>query len=58
MLVGNKSDLEEQRAVSTEDAKEFAEKENLFFLDTSALQATNVDSAFQTVLYVSANKAL
>ncbi|KAG2542847.1 ras-related protein Rab11D-like [Panicum virgatum] len=50
MLVGNKSDLEEQRAVSTEDAKEFAEKENLFFLETSALQATNVESAFQTVL--------
>ena len=50
MLVGNKSDLEEERAVSTEDAKEFAEKENLFFLETSALQATNVESAFQTVL--------
>jgi GTPase SAR1 family protein len=50
MLVGNKSDLEEQRAVSTEDAKEFAEKENLFFLETSALQATNVESSFQTVL--------
>ncbi|KAF6983120.1 hypothetical protein CFC21_011101 [Triticum aestivum] len=50
MLVGNKSDLEDERAVSTEDAKEFAEKENLFFLETSALQATNVESAFQTVL--------
>uniref|UniRef100_C6JSH5 Uncharacterized protein n=1 Tax=Sorghum bicolor TaxID=4558 RepID=C6JSH5_SORBI len=43
MLVGNKSDLEEERAVSSEDAKEFAEKENLFFLETSALQATNVE---------------
>uniref|UniRef100_A0A0E0IRI4 Ras-related protein Rab11D n=1 Tax=Oryza nivara TaxID=4536 RepID=A0A0E0IRI4_ORYNI len=50
MLVGNKSDLEDERAVSTEDAKEFAEKENLFFLETSALQATNVENAFQTVL--------
>ncbi|CAN6293750.1 unnamed protein product, partial [Urochloa humidicola] len=50
MLVGNKSDLEEERAVSTKDAKEFAEKENLFFLETSALQATNVENAFQTVL--------
>ncbi|CAD6204772.1 unnamed protein product [Miscanthus lutarioriparius] len=50
MLVGNKSDLEEERAVSTDDAKEFAEKENLFFLETSALQATNVENAFQTVL--------
>ncbi|WVZ58671.1 hypothetical protein U9M48_008913 [Paspalum notatum var. saurae] len=50
MLVGNKNDLEEERAVSTEDAREFAEKENLFFLETSALQATNVENAFQTVL--------
>jgi len=50
ILIGNKSDLEEQRAVPTEDAKEFAEKEGLFFLETSALQATNVETAFMTVL--------
>ncbi|KAH7387910.1 hypothetical protein KP509_16G048100 [Ceratopteris richardii] len=50
MLVGNKSDLGAFRAVSTEDAKEFAEKESLFFLETSALEATNVESAFLTVL--------
>ncbi|XP_010519373.1 PREDICTED: ras-related protein RABA4a [Tarenaya hassleriana] len=50
ILIGNKSDLEDQRAVSTEDAKEFAEKEGLFFLETSALNATNVESAFLTVL--------
>lgn len=50
MLVGNKTDLEKQRAVSTEDAKEFAEKEGLFFLETSALNASNIESAFLTVL--------
>lgn len=50
MLIGNKSDLEDQRAVATEDAKEFAEKEGLFFLETSALEATNVETAFITVL--------
>ncbi|RZR84258.1 hypothetical protein BHM03_00011029 [Ensete ventricosum] len=50
MLVGNKTDLENQRAVTTEDAREFAEKENLFFLETSALEATNIENAFQTVL--------
>ncbi|KAH7566879.1 hypothetical protein ACOSP7_023574 [Xanthoceras sorbifolium] len=50
ILIGNKSDLEDQRAVPTEDAKEFAEKEGLFFLETSALEATNVESAFMTVL--------
>ncbi|KAG6775373.1 ras-related protein Rab11D [Populus alba] len=50
ILIGNKSDLEDQRAVPTEDVNEFAQKEGLFFLETSALQATNVESAFMTVL--------
>ena len=50
ILIGNKTDLEDQRAVPTEDAKEFAEKEGLFFLETSALEATNVENAFSTVL--------
>ncbi|KAH6789699.1 RAB GTPase-like protein A4C [Perilla frutescens var. frutescens] len=50
MLVGNKSDLETLRAVSTEDAKEFAQRENLFFMETSVLEATNVEPAFLTVL--------
>ncbi|KAG6526511.1 ras-related protein RABA4c-like [Zingiber officinale] len=50
MLIGNKSDLGSLRAVPTEDAKEFAENENLFFMETSALDATNVESAFVTIL--------
>jgi Ras-related protein Rab-11A len=50
ILIGNKSDLENQRAVPTEDGKEFAQKEGLFFLETSALEATNVETAFLTVL--------
>lgn len=50
MLVGNKSDLKHLRGVSTEDAQSFAEKEGLSFLETSALEATNVERAFQTIL--------
>lgn len=50
MLVGNKCDLDNLRAVPTEDAKEFAQKEGLFFLETSAMEATNVETAFLTVL--------
>lgn len=50
MLVGNKTDLESLRAVPIEDAKDFAEKESLFFMETSALEATNVEPAFLTVL--------
>lgn len=50
MLIGNKSDLGTLRAVPTEDAQEFAERENLYFMETSALEATNVEGAFMTIL--------
>lgn len=50
MLVGNKSDLRHLVAVSTEDGKSFAERESLYFMETSALEATNVDNAFAEVL--------
>ncbi|KAL9248599.1 Ras-related protein [Drosera capensis] len=50
ILIGNKCDLASLRAVPVEDAKEFAEREGLFFMETSALDTTNVESAFFTVL--------
>ncbi|CAN4114890.1 unnamed protein product [Withania somnifera] len=50
MLIGNKTDLEDQRAVPTQDAKEFAQKEGLFFLETSAMEGSHVEDAFLTVL--------
>ncbi|XP_022136956.1 ras-related protein RABA2a [Momordica charantia] len=50
MLIGNKTDLKHLRAVATEDAQSYAEKEGLSFLETSALEATNVEKAFQTIL--------
>lgn len=50
MLVGNKSDLRHLRAVPTDDAKGYAEQRNLSFIETSALDSTNVEQAFQTIL--------
>lgn len=50
MLVGNKSDLQHLRAVSTEDGQSFAERESLYFIETSALESTNVEHSFQQVL--------
>ncbi|KAL4273482.1 hypothetical protein GQ457_13G003840 [Hibiscus cannabinus] len=62
MLVGNKADLRHLRAVSTEDAKAFAEKENTYFMETSALESLNVENAFTEVLtqiyHVVSRKAL
>ena len=48
--VGNKSDLRHLRAVPTEESKAFAEKNNLSFIETSALDSTNVETAFHNIL--------
>jgi Ras-related protein Rab-11A len=50
MLVGNKSDLKHLRGVPTDDAQAFSEKEGLSFIETSALESTNVEKAFQRIL--------
>jgi Ras-related protein Rab-2A len=44
MLIGNKSDLEHRRAVSTKEGEEFALKNGLIFLETSAKTAANVEA--------------
>ncbi|RCH82246.1 Ras- protein Rab-11A, partial [Rhizopus stolonifer] len=62
MLVGNKSDLRHLRAVPTDEAKQFAADNGLSFIETSALDATNVDQSFQQILTeiyrIVSNKAL
>ncbi|XP_078432742.1 ras-related protein RGP1-like [Wolffia australiana] len=50
VLVGNKADLSTQRSVPEEDAEEFAQRESLFFMETSALDSTNVEAAFLAVI--------
>lgn len=51
MLVGNKMDQADLRSVQTEDAKTFAERENInLFMETSALDKSCVDNAFTKVL--------
>lgn len=50
MLVGNKSDLRHLRAVPTEEATAYAERNQLSFIETSALDSTNVEKAFTNIL--------
>ncbi|KAG2244871.1 hypothetical protein Bca4012_035147 [Brassica carinata] len=50
MLIGNKCDLESIRAVSIEEGKSLAESQGLFFMETSALDSTNVSTAFEMVI--------
>jgi len=46
LLVGNKSDLADQRAVDSNTAKEFADSYGIPFIETSAKTASNVESCF------------
>jgi len=50
MLVGNKSDLRHLRAVPTEEARQFSEKNKISFIETSALDSTNIELSFQKFL--------
>ncbi|CAI5793066.1 ras-related protein Rab-27A [Lacerta agilis] len=50
VLCGNKSDLEEQRVVKEEDAKELAEKHGIPYFETSAANGANVSKAIETLL--------
>jgi len=49
LLVGNKCDLVNKKAVDYETAKAFADKLDIPFLETSAKAATNVEKAFLTM---------
>jgi len=46
MLVGNKKDLEDQRDVSYDEAKQFADENGLLFVESSAKTGENVEAAF------------
>lgn len=50
MLVGNKLDLKMLRHVSTDIGAAYAQRNNLAFIETSALDGENVDSAFKRVI--------
>lgn len=50
VVVGNKSDLEDERQVSYEDGAYLAKQMNAPFLETSAKQAIHVEDAFYTLV--------
>eukprot|EP01128_Nolandella_sp_AFSM9_P000580 TRINITY_DN10730_c0_g1_i1.p1 TRINITY_DN10730_c0_g1~~TRINITY_DN10730_c0_g1_i1.p1 ORF type:complete len:1140 (-),score=217.46 TRINITY_DN10730_c0_g1_i1:96-3515(-) len=50
LLIGNKNDLEEKREVETEEGLDFAKRQGLFFMETSAMSGSNVHRAFQILL--------
>jgi len=52
MLIGNKSDLESKRAVSYAEGEAFAQQHGLFFMETSAKTADNVEEVKNKTTYL------
>ena len=50
ILVGNKSDLSESRAVSTEQGNELAESLGIQYFETSAKDNTNIQQTFDALV--------
>ena len=50
LLVGNKCDLENKREVSFQEGEEFANNNEMEFIETSAKTGKNVDKAFNSLL--------
>ena len=46
ILIGNKADMEDARAVSYDEGKELSDHYNVRFLETSAKDCKNVEEAF------------
>ena len=50
LLIGNKSDLNNIREISEEEARTKAEQYNIAFLETSAKTGDNIDKAFTQLI--------
>ena len=49
LLVGNKSDLMDQRTITIEEINQFTKAFNLYYMETSAKTGENVEEAFETL---------
>ena len=52
VLIGNKSDLEDQRVIAKERGEIFAKENNMVFLETSALNGNGIKEAFEKSIQI------
>ena len=57
ILLGNKTDLEDKRQVSSEEGANLALLNNYIFLETSCLKNENVADAFETLIEITNREA-
>jgi Ras-related protein Rab-11A len=50
MVIGNKADKEEERVITKVDGEAKSQRNNVAFLETSALTAENIEQAFEEVI--------
>lgn len=48
-MIGNKTDMEEKRQVTTKEAQEFAKNHKILFMETSAKNGHNIEKAFECI---------
>ena len=49
-MIGNKVDLEQQREISYDEAKFYADKEKIKYIETSAIKNIRVEEVFSSLL--------
>ena len=50
ILIGNKTDLENERKIKTEEGEKFAKKNNYYFIETSCGYNYKVSDAFEMII--------
>ena len=50
ILLGNKSDKADERQVKYEEAKKFADENNLLYFETSVIDMQNINEAFNFMI--------
>ena len=58
ILLGNKTDLKDEREISIKEGTDLATKNNFYFMETSCEQNFNVNDAFETIIIMTNNDML
>ena len=51
MVLANKTDLNNGRAITFEEAKQFCDERQLKLFETSALSSSNIEEAFESLIF-------